>query len=119
MHAKNFVVNRGVSCFIRGVSCFIRGVSCFIRGVSCFIRCILSCFIRCNPVFQSWSSRRERVKSISEPNFTKSERFKVSFGQFLWKIILSTSCQKSSKKFYFFGKMVNKNMRQFGVAHEI
>ena len=69
MRAKNFVVNRGVSCFIRGVSCFIRGVSCFIRGVSCFIRgvscfirCILSCFIRCNPVFQSWSSRRERVK---------------------------------------------------------
>ena len=62
--AKNFVVNRGVSCFIRGVSCFIRGVSCFIRGVSCFIRCILSCFIRCNPVFQSWSSRRERVKLI-------------------------------------------------------
>ena len=61
MRAKNFVVNRGVSCFIRGVSCFIRGVSCFIRGVSCFIRCILSCFIRCNPVFQSWSSRRERV----------------------------------------------------------
>ena len=52
---------RGVSCFIRGVSCFIRGVSCFIRGVSCFIRCILSCFIRYNPVFQSWSSRRERV----------------------------------------------------------
>ena len=64
MRAKNFVVNRGVSCFIRGVSCFIRGVSCFIRGVSCFIRCILSCFIRCNPVFQSWSSRRERVKCI-------------------------------------------------------
>ena len=63
MRAKNFVVNRGVSCFIRGVSCFIRGVSCFIRGVSCFIRCILSCFIRCNPVFQSWSSRRERVKT--------------------------------------------------------
>ena len=62
MRAKNFVFNRGVSCFIRGVSCFIRGVSCFIRGVSCFIRCILSCFIRCNPVFQSWSSRRERVK---------------------------------------------------------
>ena len=62
MRAKNFVVNRGVSCFIRGVSCFIRGVSCFIRGVSCFIRCILSCLIRCNPVFQSWSSRRERVK---------------------------------------------------------
>ena len=62
MRANNFVVNRGVSCFIRGVSCFIRGVSCFIRGVSCFIRCILSCFIRCNPVFQSWSSRRERVK---------------------------------------------------------
>ena len=62
MRAKNFVVNRGVSCFIRGVSCFIRGVSCFICGVSCFIRCILSCFIRCNPVFQSWSSRRERVK---------------------------------------------------------
>ena len=61
MRAKSFVVNRGVSCFIRGVSCFIRGVSCFIRGVSCFIRCILSCFIRCNPVFQSWSSRRERV----------------------------------------------------------
>ena len=58
---KNFVFNRGVSCFIRGVSCFIRGVSCFIRGVSCFIRCILSCFIRYNPVFQSWSSRRERV----------------------------------------------------------
>ena len=55
--------NRGVSCFIRGVSCFIRGVSCFIRGVSCFIRCILSCFIRYNPVFQSWSSRRERVKA--------------------------------------------------------
>ena len=65
MRAKNFVVNRGVSCFIRGVSCFIRGVSCFIRGVSCFIRCILSCFIRCNPVFQSWSSRRERVKICS------------------------------------------------------
>ena len=63
MRAKNFVFNRGVSCFIRGVSCFIRGVSCFIRGVSCFIRCILSCFIRYNPVFQSWSSRRERVKS--------------------------------------------------------
>ena len=62
MRAKNFVFNRGVSCFIRGVSCFIRGVSCFIRGVSCFIRCILSCFIRYNPVFQSWSSRRERVK---------------------------------------------------------
>ena len=61
MRAKNFVFNRGVSCFIRGVSCFIRGVSCFIRGVSCFIRCILSCFIRYNPVFQSWSSRRERV----------------------------------------------------------
>ena len=64
MRAKNFVVNRGVSCFIRGVSCFIRGVPCFIRGVSCFIRCILSCFIRCNPVFQSWSSRRERVKGV-------------------------------------------------------
>ena len=62
MRAKNFVVNRGISCVNRGVSCFIRGVSCFIRGVSCFIRCILSCFIRCNPVFQSWSSRRERVK---------------------------------------------------------
>ena len=61
MRAKNFVVNRGISCVNRGVSCFIRGVSCFIRGVSCFIRCILSCFIRCNPVFQSWSSRRERV----------------------------------------------------------
>ena len=55
MRAKNFVVNRGISCVNRGVSCFI-------RGVSCFIRCILSCFIRCNPVFQSWSSRRERVK---------------------------------------------------------
>ena len=73
MRAKNFVVNRGVSCFIRGVSCFIRGVSCFIRGVSCFIRgvscfirCILSCFIRCNPVFQSWSSRRERVKRVCD-----------------------------------------------------
>ena len=65
MRAKNFVFNRGVSCFIRGVSCFIRGVSCFIRGVSCFIRCILSCFIRYNPVFQSWSSRRERVKRLS------------------------------------------------------
>ena len=64
MRAKDFVVNRGVSCFIRGVSCFIRGVSCFIRGVSCFIRCILSCFIRCNPVFQSWSSRRERVNEF-------------------------------------------------------
>ena len=64
MRAKNFVFNRGVSCFIRGVSCFIRGVSCFIRGVSCFIRCILSCFIRYNPVFQSWSSRRERVKRL-------------------------------------------------------
>ena len=62
MRAKKFVVNRGISCVNRGVSCFIRGVSCFIRGVSCFIRCILSCFIRCNPVFQSWSSRRERVK---------------------------------------------------------
>ena len=57
MRAKNFVFNRGVSCFIRGVSCFI-------RGVSCFIRCILSCFIRYNPVFQSWSSRRERVNTI-------------------------------------------------------
>ena len=55
VRAKNFVFNRGVSCFIRGVSCFI-------RGVSCFIRCILSCFIRYNPVFQSWSSRREREK---------------------------------------------------------
>ena len=64
MRAKNFVFNRGVSCFIRGVSCFIRGVSCFIRGVSCFIRCILSCFIRYNPVFQSWSSRRERVNVV-------------------------------------------------------
>ena len=40
MRAKNFVVNRGISCVIRG---------------------ILSCVIRCNPVFQSWSSRRERV----------------------------------------------------------
>ena len=79
MRAKNFVVNRGVSCFIRGVSCFIRGVSCFIRGVSCFIRgvscfirCILSCFIRCNPVFQSWSSRRERVNKgfvFKSPDF--------------------------------------------------
>ena len=70
MRAKNFVVNRGVSCFIRGVSCFIRGVSCFIRGVSCFIRCILSCFIRCNPVFQSWSSRRERdILDTSIPHF--------------------------------------------------
>ena len=65
MRAKNFVVNRGISCVNRGVSCFIRGVSCFIRGVSCFIRCILSCFIRCNPVFQSWSSRRERVNKAS------------------------------------------------------
>ena len=54
MRAKNFVVNRGISCVNRGISCFN-------RGVSCFIRCILSCFIRCNPVFQSWSSRRERV----------------------------------------------------------
>ena len=61
MRAKNFVVNRGISCVNRGISCVNRGVSCFIRGVSCFIRCILSCFIRCNPVFQSWSSRRERV----------------------------------------------------------
>ena len=66
MRAKNFVVNHGISCVNRGVSCFIRGVSCFIRGVSCFIRCILSCFIRCNPVFQSWSSRRERVKLPSQ-----------------------------------------------------
>ena len=56
MRAKNFVVNRGISCVNRGISCVN-------RGVSCFIRCILSCFIRCNPVFQSWSSRRERVKS--------------------------------------------------------
>ena len=72
MRAKNFVVNRGVSCFIRGVSCFIRGVSCFIRGVSCFIRCILSCFIRCNPVFQSWSSRRERVKQPGICSFLDS-----------------------------------------------
>ena len=55
MRAKNFVVNRGISCVNRGISCVN-------RGVSCFIRCILSCFIRCNPVFQSWSSRRERVK---------------------------------------------------------
>ena len=62
MRTKNFVVNRGIPCVNRGISCFNRGVSCFIRGVSCFIRCILSCFIRCNPVFQSWSSRRERVK---------------------------------------------------------
>ena len=54
MRAKNFVVNRGISCVNRGISCVN-------RGVSCFIRCILSCFIRCNPVFQSWSSRRERV----------------------------------------------------------
>ena len=61
-----FVFNRGVSCFIRGVSCFIRGVSCFIRGVSCFIRCILSCFIRYNPVFQSWSSRRERYPDSAD-----------------------------------------------------
>ena len=64
MRAKNFVVNRGISCVNRGISCVNRGVSCFIRGVSCFIRCILSCFIRCNPVFQSWSSRRERVNRI-------------------------------------------------------
>ena len=62
MRAKNFVVNRGISCVNRGISCVNRGVSCFNRGVSCFIRCILSYFIRCNPVFQSWSSRRERVK---------------------------------------------------------
>ena len=55
MRAKNFVVNRGISCVNRGISCVN-------RGVSCFIRCILSCFIRCNPVFQSWSSRRERAK---------------------------------------------------------
>ena len=45
----------------RGISCVIRGISCVNRGVSCVIRCILSCVIRCNPVFQSWSSRRERV----------------------------------------------------------
>ena len=57
MRAKNFVVNRGIC-----ISCVNRGISCVNRGVSCFIRCILSCFIRCNPVFQSWSSRRERVK---------------------------------------------------------
>ena len=80
MRAKNFVVNRGiscvnrgVSCFIRGVSCFIRGVSCFIRGVSCFIRCILSCFIRCNPVFQSWSSRRERVNEINRNRMQRNQ----------------------------------------------
>ena len=88
MRAKNFVVNRGISCVNRGiscvnrgVSCFIRGVSCFIRGVSCFIRCILSCFIRCNPVFQSWSSRRERVKQPSFPlaSFDKSCRHNVLF----------------------------------------
>ena len=54
MRAKNSVVNRGISCVNRGISCVN-------RGVSCFIRCISSCFIRCNPVFQSWSSRRERV----------------------------------------------------------
>ena len=63
MRAKNFVVNRGISCVNRGISCVNRGISCVNRGVSCFIRCILSCFIRCNPVFQSWSSRRERVKT--------------------------------------------------------
>ena len=57
MRAKNFVVNRGISCVNRGISCFN-------RGVSCLIRCILSCVIRCNPVFQSWSSRRERVKTV-------------------------------------------------------
>ena len=61
MRAKNFMVNRGISCVNRGISCVN-------RGVSCFIRCILSCFIRCNPVFQSWSSRRERVKSLSGVN---------------------------------------------------
>ena len=57
MRAKNFVVNRGIPCVNRGISCFN-------RGVSCLIRCILSCVIRCNPVFQSWSSRRERVKVL-------------------------------------------------------
>ena len=80
MRAKNFVVNRGVSCFIRGVSCFIRGVSCFIRGVSCFIRCILSCFIRCNPVFQSWSSRRERVNAHLRPFMPETNLF-LSIGR--------------------------------------
>ena len=55
MRAKNFVVNRGISCVNRGISCVN-------RGVSCVIHCILSCVICCNPVFQSWSSRRERVK---------------------------------------------------------
>ena len=55
MRAKNFVVNRGISCVNRGISCVN-------RGVSCVIRCILSCVIRCNLVFQSWSSRCERVK---------------------------------------------------------
>ena len=53
----NFVVSRGISCVKRGISCVN-------RGVSCVIRCILSCVIRCNPVFQSWSSRRERVKNV-------------------------------------------------------
>ena len=60
MRAKNFVVNRGISCVNRGISCVN-------RGVSCFIRCILSCFIRCNPVFQSWSSRRV-VKGLNQVN---------------------------------------------------
>ena len=59
MRAKNFVVNRGISCVNRGISCVN-------LGVSCVIRCILSCVIRCNPVFQSWSSRRERVKMLFE-----------------------------------------------------
>ena len=65
MRVKNFVVNRGISCVNRGISCVN-------RGVSCFIRCILSCFIRCNPVFQSWSSRRERVNWIFLRTFKKN-----------------------------------------------
>ena len=65
MRAKNFVVNRGISCVNRGISCVNRGVSCVIRCICC----ILSCVIRCNPVFQSWSSRRERVKGGTNQNF--------------------------------------------------
>ena len=69
MRAKNFVVNRGVSCFIRGVSCYIRGVSCFIRGTFrvSFVAFYRVSFVATpcfNAWFQSWSSRRERVKQL-------------------------------------------------------
>ena len=84
MRAKNFVVNRGISCVNRGISCVN-------RGVSCFIRCILSCFIRCNPVFQSWSSRRERVKVELAIRVYSTERQKLYLHVSTIKCFLSLS----------------------------